>query len=102
MFSSHRLDPARGAQRSMVLGRGGMACTSQPLASFAAAEMLRGGGNAIDAAVTAAALLGVVEPFMTGVGGDCFLLCWHAADQRLYGLNGSGRAPRAATLAAIT
>ena len=101
MFESHRLDAARGAHRSMVLGRGGMACTSQPLASFAAAEILRGGGNAVDAAVAAAALLGVVEPFMTGIGGDCFLLCWHAADQRLYGLNGSGRAPRAATREAI-
>ena len=51
MFTSHRTDPARGSQRSMVLGRGGMVCTSQPLASFAGAEMLRGGGNAVDAAV---------------------------------------------------
>lgn len=81
----------------MVLARGGMACTSQPLASFAAAEILRRGGGAVDAAVAATATLGVVEPFMTGLGGDCMLLYWHAADQRLYGLNGSGRAPRAAT-----
>lgn len=78
-----------------------MVCTSQPLASFAAATMLREGGNALDAAVCAAATLGVVEPFMTGVGGDCFMLIWHAADQRLYGLNGSGRAPRAATRQAL-
>jgi gamma-glutamyltranspeptidase/glutathione hydrolase len=101
MFTSHRFDPARAARRSMVLGRGGIACTSQPLASFAAAQMLRDGGTAIDAAVAAAALLGVVEPFMTGIGGDCFLLYWHAADRRLYGLNGSGRAPRAATREAV-
>src|SRR5262245_50106902 len=97
MFTSHRTEPGRGSQRSMVLGRGGMVCTSQPLASFAAAALLRDGANALDAAVAAAAMLGVVEPFMTGIGGDCFLLLWNAAERRLYGLNGSGRAPRAAT-----
>jgi len=101
MFTSHRFDPSRAARRSLVLGRGGMACTSQPLASFAAAELLRGGATAIDAAVAAAAMLGVVEPFMTGIGGDCFLLYWHAAEGRLYGLNGSGRAPHAATRDAV-
>jgi len=101
MFTSHRTDPTHGSQRSMVLGRRGMVCTSQPLASFAAASMLRAGGNAVDAAVCAAAVLGVVEPFMTGVGGDCFMLVWHAADRRLHGLNGSGRAPRAATRQAL-
>ncbi len=101
MFTSHRTDPACGSQRSMVLGRGGMVCTSQPLASFAGAALLRAGANAVDAAVCAAAVLGVVEPFMTGIGGDCFMLIWHAGDQRLYGLNGSGRAPRAATRAAL-
>jgi gamma-glutamyltranspeptidase/glutathione hydrolase len=85
----------------MVLGRGGMACTSQPLASFAAAELLRSGANAIDAAVCAAAVLGVVEPFSTGIGGDCFMLIWSAKEQRLFGLNGSGRAPRAATPTAV-
>jgi gamma-glutamyltranspeptidase/glutathione hydrolase len=83
----------------MVLARGGIACTSQPLASFAAAEVLRTGGNAVDAAVTAAALLGVVEPYATGIGGDCFMLIWSAAERRLHGLNGSGRAPRRATIA---
>ena len=81
----------------MVLGRAGMVCTSQSLASFAGAELLRSGANAIDAAICAAAVLGVVEPFSTGVGGDCFMLIWHAADQTLYGLNGSGRAPTAAS-----
>lgn len=83
------------------MGRGGMACTSQPLATLAAVETLRAGGNAVDAAVCAAATLGVVEPFMTGVGGDCFMLIWNAADKQLYGLNGSGRAPRAATREAL-
>jgi len=101
MFTSHRTDPQRGSQRSMVLGRRGMVCTSQPLASFAAASLLQAGGNAVDAAVCAAAVLGVVEPFMTGIGGDCFILMWNAADQRLYALNGSGRAARAATREAL-
>ncbi len=101
MFSSHRTDPLRRSQRSMVLGRAGMACTSQPLASFAGAAMLRGGGNAVDAAICAAAVLGVVEPFMTGLGGDCFMLVWSGANQQLFGLNGSGRAPRTATPAAL-
>src|SRR5258708_39047042 len=101
MFTSHRPDPARGGRRWMVLGRGGMVCTSQPLASFAGAEMLRSGGNAVDAAICAAAMLGVVEPFMTGIGGDCFMLIWDPESQQLHGLNGSGRAPRAATRDAI-
>ncbi len=79
----------------MVLGRRGMVCTSQPLASAAGLEMLRQGGTAVDAAVCAAAVLGVIEPFSTGVGGDCFMLVWHAAEHKLYGLNGSGRAPAA-------
>jgi gamma-glutamyltranspeptidase/glutathione hydrolase len=85
----------------MVLGCSGMVCTSQPLASFAGAEVLRAGGNAVDAAVTAAAVLGVVEPYNTGIGGDCFMLIWSAAEQKLHGLNGSGRAPRRASLAAL-
>src|ERR1700687_2095830 len=89
------------SQRSMVMARGGMVCTSQALASTAGLEILRGGGNAIDAAVCAAAVLGVVEPFSTGIGGDCFMLIWHAAEQKLYGLNGSGRAPAALSLDAL-
>jgi gamma-glutamyltranspeptidase/glutathione hydrolase len=101
MFTSHRFDRPRGAGRSVVMARHGMACTSQPLASQAAIETLRAGGNAVDAAVCAAAVLGVVEPFMTGIGGDCFMLIWDAAERRLHGLNGSGRAPRAATPEAI-
>ena len=82
----------------MVLGRGGMVCTSQALASAAGADVLRRGGNAVDAAVCAAAVLGVVEPFSTGIGGDCFMLIWSATDRALYGLNGSGRAPAGLSL----
>jgi gamma-glutamyltranspeptidase / glutathione hydrolase len=101
MFSSRRRDPRLGSRRSMVLGRGGMVCTSQPLAAVAGAQVLREGGNAVDAAVCAAAVLGVVEPYSTGIGGDCFLLLWNTAEQRLYGLNGSGRAPAAASIDAL-
>jgi gamma-glutamyltranspeptidase/glutathione hydrolase len=99
MFHSRRNElTGFRSQRSMVLGCRGMVCTSQPLASAAGLEMLRQGGSAVDAAVCAAAVLGVVEPFMTGVGGDCFMLIWNAADQKLYGLNGSGRAPAALSI----
>jgi gamma-glutamyltranspeptidase/glutathione hydrolase len=69
----------------------GVVATSQPLASQAGLAVLQRGGNAIDAAVTAAAVLSVVEPFMTGVGGDMFAMLWSARERRLVGLNGSGR-----------
>jgi len=95
MFASRRYTP-RGSRRSLAMGRHGMVCTSQTLASVAGLECLRGGGNAVDAAVTAAAVLGVVEPFSTGIGGDCFMMIWSGG--KLHGLNGSGRAPAAATM----
>lgn len=93
-------DP-HAARRSMVLAKNGVVCTSQPLASQAGLALLRDGGNAIDAAVAAAAVQGVVEPHNTGVGGDCFALCWSARDQRLFALNGSGRSPAAARAHAL-
>lgn len=80
------------AHRSTVYAPHGMAATSQPLATAAALDVLEHGGNAIDAAVTAAAVLNVVEPQMTGVGGDMFAIVWSAKDHKLYGLNASGRA----------
>lgn len=80
--------------RSTVLARNGLVCTSQPLASAAALEVLRSGGNAIDAAIAASATLAAVEPLSTGVGGDMFALYWSAKDKTLKGLNGSGRCPR--------
>ena len=83
--------------RSAVLARHGMAATSQPLATAAAIEILQSGGNAIDAAIAANAVLGVVEPMSCGMGGDLFAIVWDAKTKQLYGLNASGRSPYAAT-----
>src|SRR5687767_13086509 len=83
--------PNPRATRSVVMARNGMIATSQPLASAAGLRVLQQGGNAIDAAVTAAAVLAVVEPNMTGIGGDLFAMVWSAKDKTLHGLNASGR-----------
>src|SRR3954470_724909 len=80
------------AGRSPVYAPNGAAATSQPLATTAALAVLQRGGNAVDAAVTAAAVLSVVEPMMTGVGGDMFALMWSAKEKKLVALNASGRA----------
>jgi len=84
--------PTTLAGRSPVYAPHGVIATSQPLASAAGLAVLERGGNAIDAAVTAAAVLSLVEPHMTGIGGDMFAILWSAKEQRLVGLNGSGRA----------
>jgi gamma-glutamyltranspeptidase/glutathione hydrolase len=82
--------------RSVSLARGGMIATSQPLASSAGLDVLRRGGNAVDAAVTAAAVLAVIEPTMTGIGGDLFAIVCEP-DGRLHGLNASGPTGRGAS-----
>lgn len=91
-FSLHAQRPSTMAGRSTVYAPHGMVATSQPLASTAGLEILRRGGNAIDAAVAAAAVLSVTEPHMTGIGGDMFAIVWLAKEQRLVALNASGRA----------
>ncbi len=86
------------SRRSPVFARRGMIATAHPLASLAGTRMLLAGGNAIDAAVAAAAVLGVVEPYQTGLGGDAFALLYIASEARVRSLNASGPAPAAATL----
>ncbi len=86
------------ATRSEVIARNGMAATSQPLATQVALDILKKGGNAIDAAIAANAVLGVVEPTGCGIGGDLFALIWSADRGKLYGLNASGRSPRSLKL----
>jgi gamma-glutamyltranspeptidase/glutathione hydrolase len=86
------------AGRSVVLARNGMVAASQPLAAQAGLRILQRGGNAVDAAVATAAALAVVEPMMTGPGGDMFALAWMAKSKKLVGLNGSGFSPEAATM----
>jgi gamma-glutamyltranspeptidase/glutathione hydrolase len=86
------------ATRSVVMARRGLIATSQPLASAAGLQVLQEGGNAIDAAVTAAAVLAVVEPTMNGAGGDLFAIVHDARTRQLAGLNASGRSGRAATI----
>ena len=88
----------RARDRSTVAARRGMVCTSQPLATAAGLQQLVQGGNCIDAAIAANAVLSVVEPSMCGLGGDLFALVWWEDDRRLYGLNASGRAPSAWSL----
>jgi gamma-glutamyltranspeptidase / glutathione hydrolase len=84
--------------RSAVYARHGMAATSQPLATATALRVLQDGGNAVDAAIAANAVLGVVEPMSCGIGGDLFAIVWDAKTRKLYGLNASGRAPLSATI----
>lgn len=91
----------RGHARSMVISRLGIVATSQTLASQAGAQILARGGSAVDAAVAANAVLGVVEPMSCGIGGDLFAICWNAKTRKLAGINASGWSPRKLTRALL-
>ena len=82
------------ASRSEVIAGNAMVATSQPLATQVALDVLKQGGNAIDAAIAANAMLGLVEPTGCGIGGDLFAIVWDAKSQKLHGLNASGRSPK--------
>src|SRR5436189_3145280 len=81
------------ATRSEVLATHGMVCTSVPLATQVGLDILKRGGNAIDAAIATNATLGLMEPVSNGIGGDLFAIIYSAKENKLYGLNGSGRSP---------
>ncbi len=87
--------------RSATYASNGMCATSHPLAAKAAIDILQAGGNAVDAAIAGAVLLGICEPQMTGIGGDCFALVKPAGSDAVFTLNGSGRAPASASAEAL-
>ena len=86
------------ATRSEVLAQNGMVATSHPLATQIGLDILKNGGNAIDAAIAANAALGLMEPTGCGIGGDLFAIVWDGKTKKLYGLNASGRSPKKLTL----
>ena len=96
--TADRVTGSQFSTRSPVLANNAMAATSQPLATQVALEIMRKGGNAMDAAVAANAMLGLVEPTGNGIGGDLFAIIWDAKSARLYGLNASGRSPKSISL----
>src|SRR2546428_2853866 len=81
------------AARSEVLARHGMVCTRGPAATQVGTDILKGGGSAVDAAIAANATLGLMEPVSNGIGGDLFAIVYSAKENKLYGINGSGRSP---------
>ena len=83
----------RNQNRSTVICQNGMVCSSQPLATMAGVDILKAGGNAVDAAICTNAMLSLVEPMMCGPGGDLFAIVWSQKEKKLFGLNASGRAP---------
>ena len=102
LFGADRLTGREFATRSEVIAVNGMAATSQPLATGIALDILKKGGSAVDAAIAANAALGLMEPTGNGLGGDLFAIVWLESEQKLYGLNASGRSPKGLTLEEFT
>ena len=95
-ISSGQVDRITGknfATRSEVLARHGIVCTSVPAATQVGIDILKKGGSAVDAAIAANATLGLMEPVSNGIGGDLFAIIYSAKENKLYGINGSGRSP---------
>jgi gamma-glutamyltranspeptidase / glutathione hydrolase len=93
LSAQDRITGRNFATRSEVITKHGMVCSSQPLATQVGLDILKKGGNAIDAAIAVDAMLGLVEPTGSGIGGDLFAIVWDAKTKKLYGLNASGRSP---------
>ena len=96
--AADRVTGASFATRSEVFAQHGMIATSQPLATQIGIDILKRGGNAVDAAIAANAALGLMEPTGNGMGGDLFAIVWDAKTGKLYGYNGSGRSPKSLSL----
>jgi gamma-glutamyltranspeptidase / glutathione hydrolase len=101
VLAADRITDAPFATRSEVIAPHAMAATSQPLATQIALDVMKQGGSAVDAAIAANAALGLMEPTGCGIGGDLFAIVWDAKSKRLYGYNGTGRSPKALSLAAL-
>ncbi|MBN2639984.1 MAG: gamma-glutamyltransferase [Bacteroidales bacterium] len=97
-FAQDRISSSNMEKRSEVIAPHGMVCTSQPLATQIALDILKKGGTAVDAAIAADAALGLMEPTGSGMGGDLFAIVWDAKTQKLYGINSSGPSPKSLTL----
>ena len=97
IIGQDRIAELSWATRSEVIAQNGMAATSQPLCTQVALDILKSGGNAIDAAIAANACLGLMEPTGNGMGGDLFAIVWDPKTEQLYGLNASGRSPKSLT-----
>ena len=98
VFAGNSYGQDRGQARSMVISLNGIVAAESPLAAQAGVRILEQGGNAVDAAIAANAMMGVVEPMMNGIGGDLFAIVYDAKANKLYGLNASGWAPKGLTL----
>lgn len=102
VFAQDRLTGRNFASRSEVIGQHGIIASSQPLATQIGIDILKKGGTAVDAAIAVNAALGLMEPTGSGIGGDLFAIVWDAKTKKLYGLNASGRSPKALTLEYFT